>query len=1441
MPRGKKNKGGGGGVGGVGNGATNPKTTAPPAAVIVPEEKSAVYDEDLKARLAVAKERLDKIQAVIGSLGNEKSDDKNVQEQKVKSVEKPTELEHEASAATEVSVGGNKKKKHKKAHNNNPPQGFQVPVVVAPVSAKAVEAVVKAEVDDGEDVSEQNEGSKKKRNRNKKKKQGEQLETNEIITVNDVEKPKEQVVEVQIPVNTTRKETSPVADNKSKKKNKNKNKNQSSGENTPKIEEKNAPQLDIKSAASLKEPKLKEDVKEVEKSQPVVEKAQEQKKEEVADNIQQVKKDWDTNTSKSNKKKNQKGQKPDVKLDEPKITDEIKLIAECKVEQIQAKISEPVHTPLKSDQSGSEQIWKILDEGKKGDVQPEDNKNKNKNKKNAPAPPTPIEVEKKQSEAIVSTPVIPIELKQNVIEIQVDKAIEKALDKTITIGLPSASVELPTPELLAKEPESIEKNQESDEKLIKLDEKKKDQKQNKKQQRGATPPSTPKEELKKLDFIEPLKNATELLKADVKTPVLETICENVVKEDPLPTNVSNKKQKNKATPTPPPTPTLPPTPKPELKETIKPLATPKEELVITKPVKQSLPTQPVTTEEKLVKDALEDTSETSTSETATSEIKLESITLKKEPETTVKTNVSKDVSKQVQSPNLNKKQKKGVTPTPPQTPVTEVNIITSVDPLKDFEKLDKSTEPFKASENKKSSKVATPPQTPKTETKAISFADSLKNEEKIVKPAPTPQTSNTETTVIDLVDIPKDVESVEKPTDTKIAENKKTKGTTPPQTPKTEGIVTDVVEIAKTTAEKPAVIKVHEKQSPKKSKTPDVCEKGAFSIQNMPLPEIPQSKTELPQVDTTKVNLIQKEESAPQEKIPEPAKPVVLEDINIPVKLLDNKPLLDSKPSEAELVNVPLSVPSEAPLVDVPLPAPSPIHEVKEQTKHTKKEEPKSKKEQKQKQNKQKSKAPQPPASAADESPPAPPDIPMDMSIISTTQLEQNASGTSEIVTADDNTSLIFSDSKNVQRSDFVQSVDAVTNDIKDEAKSLISTTTTTNTKESKSNANKVTDVMRETKNASPTSNKRNKNSQNQKQLNEVHESKLHELPEKTAQAKLDTVQVSAVQLMDILEPKMTTPLMKPGNIVGTVRTSPRAEQRQKVGTDHLQAPQQRKRSKSPKEIKAEQLSTNICQKQKSCAEKKDIVAITNKEAENKTGTVPKVVPAKTITSEKVVESPPTDVVQSFDDGASYIQNNIQAPIIPNQKPQVPPKPENLKLKAEKPKESTAKNAPNLPETKTPEKNIVIPPESHAKPPASEEGVKLSTTETTNNKVTANDKSKSKPDIPPRPPNLVSSPQIRKPLINPSPTSPSSSSSATPSPLPFDDEEYVEYKFAPRPVFMCTICHVCKIPLQSFVFCKQCQMIAYCTHEHMVENEVEHKSLCTAIQEIARKRGEYYF
>lgn len=75
-----------------------------------------------------------------------------------------------------------------------------------------------------------------------------------------------------------------------------------------------------------------------------------------------------------------------------------------------------------------------------------------------------------------------------------------------------------------------------------------------------------------------------------------------------------------------------------------------------------------------------------------------------------------------------------------------------------------------------------------------------------------------------------------------------------------------------------------------------------------------------------------------------------------------------------------------------------------------------------------------------------------------------------------------------------------------------------------------------------------------------------------------------------------------------------------------------------------------------------------------------------------------------------------------------------------------------------------------------------------------------------------------------------------------EDEEYIEYKFSPRKVFLFNLCHVCqKILNEKCFLCPNCKMIAYCDPKHCEEDQANHRDYCRAIQDVAKKRGGHVY
>lgn len=118
-----------------------------------------------------------------------------------------------------------------------------------------------------------------------------------------------------------------------------------------------------------------------------------------------------------------------------------------------------------------------------------------------------------------------------------------------------------------------------------------------------------------------------------------------------------------------------------------------------------------------------------------------------------------------------------------------------------------------------------------------------------------------------------------------------------------------------------------------------------------------------------------------------------------------------------------------------------------------------------------------------------------------------------------------------------------------------------------------------------------------------------------------------------------------------------------------------------------------------------------------------------------------------------------------------------------------------------------------------------------------------KPVIPPKPDNLVSSQPKKSQTVGAKSAKMEKILVLTGAGADDEDSEddYIEYKFMPRPVFIATICQSCKKPteLNDRVLCQLCHMVSYCKAEHAVKDEPQHSDLCAAFQEIAKKRGMF--
>lgn len=74
-----------------------------------------------------------------------------------------------------------------------------------------------------------------------------------------------------------------------------------------------------------------------------------------------------------------------------------------------------------------------------------------------------------------------------------------------------------------------------------------------------------------------------------------------------------------------------------------------------------------------------------------------------------------------------------------------------------------------------------------------------------------------------------------------------------------------------------------------------------------------------------------------------------------------------------------------------------------------------------------------------------------------------------------------------------------------------------------------------------------------------------------------------------------------------------------------------------------------------------------------------------------------------------------------------------------------------------------------------------------------------------------------------------------------DEENYVEFKIAPRTIFSVSCCQVCKMSISNYNTCKKCLMVSYCKDEHLKFDYSNHQSLCAAIESISKKRGGHVY
>ncbi|XP_075159545.1 rho GTPase activating protein at 71E isoform X4 [Haematobia irritans] len=74
-----------------------------------------------------------------------------------------------------------------------------------------------------------------------------------------------------------------------------------------------------------------------------------------------------------------------------------------------------------------------------------------------------------------------------------------------------------------------------------------------------------------------------------------------------------------------------------------------------------------------------------------------------------------------------------------------------------------------------------------------------------------------------------------------------------------------------------------------------------------------------------------------------------------------------------------------------------------------------------------------------------------------------------------------------------------------------------------------------------------------------------------------------------------------------------------------------------------------------------------------------------------------------------------------------------------------------------------------------------------------------------------------------------------------DEEEYLEYIYKPRKYFLTGLCNLCKIDLckRPSIECAKCHNSYYCSVGHM-KNDVEHRPLCSALQQVAANGGPIF-
>lgn len=118
-----------------------------------------------------------------------------------------------------------------------------------------------------------------------------------------------------------------------------------------------------------------------------------------------------------------------------------------------------------------------------------------------------------------------------------------------------------------------------------------------------------------------------------------------------------------------------------------------------------------------------------------------------------------------------------------------------------------------------------------------------------------------------------------------------------------------------------------------------------------------------------------------------------------------------------------------------------------------------------------------------------------------------------------------------------------------------------------------------------------------------------------------------------------------------------------------------------------------------------------------------------------------------------------------------------------------------------------------------------------------------KPVVPPKPDNLVSSQGKKSQAMSKKSAKMEKILVVTGANANDEDSEddYIEYKFMPRPVFIASLCQLCKKPTEQNerILCQLCHMVSYCNAEDATNDEPQHRDLCAAFQEISKKRGAF--